>query len=70
MPINTTKTSPIKYHYNKLPQFPNNSRNSKNNTIKYSNNQAKCNNKRCKYQINNKSQAHIIKNCTIMFTKA
>ena len=38
MPINTTKASPIKDHDNQFPQFPNNSRNCKNNTIEYSNN--------------------------------
>lgn len=52
MPVNTTKASPIKYHHNQLPEFPNNSRNGKNNTIEYSNNQTYAYNNRCKYQVN------------------
>lgn len=70
MPINTTKTPPIKNHDNQFPQFPNNSRNCKNNTIEYSNNQANNNNNGCKNQINNKSDTTIIKDSTIMLTKA
>ena len=69
MPINTTKAPPIKDHNNHLPQFPNNSRNGKNKTIKNSNKQANSNDNRSKCGINNKTATEIIKKSTTMLTK-